>query len=127
MSICTALPDRQYHGLLSRTTSDFYSHVWQLFQYSGGIEHLLNKIPAPEYRQLNLEALRVLASIVEQNQSLYIDDYLVLDVVIGHAVRLAYLHRHPERETTYSEYKAAAPFQDRVFGPGVSLFSQFWA
>lgn len=131
---------RQYHGILSRTTSDFYSHVWQLFQYSRGIvigdkferrnrlesrtvlsdmtpgetafalriEHLLNKIPAPEYRQLNLEALRVLASVVEQNQSLYIDDYLVLDVVIGHAVRLAYLHRYPEREATYSEYKAAA-------------------
>lgn len=131
---------RQYHGILSRTTSDFYSHVWQLFQYSRGIiigdkferrnrlesrtvlsdmtpgetafalriEHLLNKIPAPEYRQLNLEALRVLASIVEQNQSLYIDDYLVLDVVIGHAVRLAYLHRYPEHTATYSEYKAAA-------------------
>lgn len=131
---------RQYHGILSRTTSDFYSHVWQLFQYSRGlvigdkferrnrlesrtilsdmtpgetafalrIEHLLNKIPAPEYRQLNLEALRVLASIAEQNRSLYIDDYLVLDVLIGHAVRLAYLHRYPERAVTYSEHKAAA-------------------
>ena len=131
---------RQYHGILSRTTSDFYSHIWQLFQYSRGlvigdkferrnrlesrtilsdmtpgetafalrIEHLLNKIPAPEYRQLNLEALRVLASIAEQNRSLYIDDYVVLDVLIGHAVRLAYLHRYPERATTYSEYKAAA-------------------
>jgi phosphorylase kinase alpha/beta subunit len=72
------------------------------------IEHLLNKIPAPEYRQLNLEALRVLAGITEQNQALRIDDYIVLDVLIGHAVRLAYLHRYPEREPSYSEYKTAA-------------------
>ena len=131
---------RQYHGILNRTTTDFYSHVWQLFQASRGIvigdkferrnrlesrtvlsdmtpgeadfalriEHLLNKIPAPEYRQLNLEALRVLAGITEQNQALRIDDYIVLDVLIGHAVRLAYLHRYPEREPTYSEYKSAA-------------------
>jgi phosphorylase kinase alpha/beta subunit len=131
---------RQYSGILSRASGDFYSHVWQLFQYSRGlvigdkferrnrlesrtvlsdmtpgetafalrIEHLLNKIPAPEYRQLNLEALTVLASITEQNSMLRIDDYIVLDVLIGHAVRLAYLHRHPDHEATYSEHKAAA-------------------
>lgn len=72
------------------------------------IEHLLNKIPAPEYRQLNLEALTVLSDLTAQNPTLRVDDYIVLDVLIGHAVRLAYLHRHPNRETNYNDYKADA-------------------
>lgn len=72
------------------------------------IEHLLNKIPAPEYRQVNLEALTVLAELTTQNPDLRIDDYIVLDVLIGHAVRLAYLRRYPERESSYSDHKAHA-------------------
>ncbi len=72
------------------------------------IEHLLNKIPAPEYRQVNLEALTVLAELTMQNPTLRIDDTIVFDVLIGHAVRLAYLHRYPEREGSYSDYKADA-------------------
>ena len=72
------------------------------------IEHLLNKIPAPEYRQLNLEALRVLSDLTRQNPTLRIDDYIVLDVLIGHAVRLAYLYRYPNRESSYNDHKADA-------------------
>ncbi len=72
------------------------------------IEHLLNKIPAPEYRQLNLEALSVLSALTRQNPTLRIDDYIVLDVLIGHAVRLAYLHRYPDRAGTYNDHKADA-------------------
>ena len=72
------------------------------------VEHLLNKIPSPEYRQLNTEALNVLSSVFEQNPDLTLSDYLVLDVIIGHAVRLAYLKKHPERAPRYSEDKAAA-------------------
>jgi phosphorylase kinase alpha/beta subunit len=55
------------------------------------IEHLLNKIVAPEYRQLNIEALMVLAALSERNPDLDIEAYIVLDVLIGHAVRLAWL------------------------------------
>jgi phosphorylase kinase alpha/beta subunit len=55
------------------------------------IEHLLNKIVAPEYRQLNIEALIVLADLSERNLDLKIEEYIVLDVLIGHAVRLAWL------------------------------------
>ncbi|MEM7031324.1 MAG: glycoside hydrolase family 15 protein [Chloroflexota bacterium] len=76
--------------------------------FASMIDHLLNKIPAPEYRQLNLEALTVLSSFAEQNPALQIEDYLVVDVIIGHAVRLAYLHRFPEYESTYNEHKAKA-------------------
>lgn len=81
------------------------------------LEHLLNKVPAPEFRQLNIEALTVVASFFEQNQGLMIKDALYLDAVIGHAVRHLYLSRHPERSahydsdkgTAWSEFYAASP------------------
>lgn len=72
------------------------------------LEHLLNKIGAAEYRQLNIESLSVLASFFGQNPSLQIEDACALDVMIGHAVRLAYLEQHADREATYNDYKADA-------------------
>lgn len=72
------------------------------------IEHLLNKIPAPEYRQVNVEALTVLADLTAQNPQLQVNDTIVLDVLIGHAVRLAYLSHYPARESDYSDFKAEA-------------------
>lgn len=72
------------------------------------IEHLLNKIEAPEYRQVNIETLMELAAIAQRNPNLQIDDSIVLDVLIGHAVRLCWLDRHPEHEHAYDEHKAEA-------------------
>jgi phosphorylase kinase alpha/beta subunit len=50
----------------------------------------------------------VLASFFRQNPSLQIDDACVLDALIGHAVRLAYLEQRSDREASYSDYKADA-------------------
>jgi phosphorylase kinase alpha/beta subunit len=72
------------------------------------VEHLLNKIEAPEYRQVNVEALMELAAIVANNPKLQIEEYIVLDVLIGHAVRLAWLENHPHRSNYYDEDKASA-------------------
>jgi phosphorylase kinase alpha/beta subunit len=72
------------------------------------VEHLLNKIQAPEYRQVNIEALMELAAIAEHNPSLHIEDYIVLDVLIGHAVRLSWLDQHPDHAPQYDDHKAAA-------------------
>jgi phosphorylase kinase alpha/beta subunit len=63
------------------------------------IEHLLNKITAPEYRRLNIEALIALAALTERNPDLNIEEYIVLDVLIGHAVRLAWLDRDLPKAT----------------------------
>lgn len=71
-----------------------------------GIENLLNKIQAPEYRQVNIEALMELAAIVQQNPDLLIEDYIVLDVLIGHAVRLAWLDQYPQQRDRYDEHKS---------------------
>jgi phosphorylase kinase alpha/beta subunit len=72
------------------------------------VEHLLNKISVPEYRQVNVETLMVLAQVCERNPNLQIEEYIVLDVLIGHAVRLAWLERYPGRTAFYDQDKAAA-------------------
>lgn len=72
------------------------------------IEYLLNKIPSPAYRQLNVEALREIANVTEANPELHFADHLVLDVIIGHAVRLARWDQHPDRVAVYDEDKADA-------------------
>lgn len=72
------------------------------------VEHLLNKIDAPEYRQINIEALLELAAIAERNPGLKIEEYIVLDILIGHAVRQAWLENHPDQVDRYDEFKAIA-------------------
>lgn len=67
------------------------------------INHILNKIQAPVYRQLSVEALRALASIVRNNPELFIGDTLVTDILIGHAVRLTWLQAHPHYRDHYEE------------------------
>jgi len=72
------------------------------------INHILNKIQSPVYRQLSVEALLALASIVRDNPGLHIDDTLVTDILIGHAVRLTWLQEHPEYQDRYEEYVSLA-------------------
>ncbi|MBD2776260.1 glycoside hydrolase family 15 protein [Iningainema tapete] len=72
------------------------------------VEHLLNKIEASEYRQVCIETLMELAAIAQSNPNLQVEAYIVLDVLIGHAVRLGWLEAHPERSDHYDEDKAAA-------------------
>ncbi|MEG4589391.1 glycoside hydrolase family 15 protein [Microcoleus sp. MOSTC5] len=72
------------------------------------IEHLLNKIVAPEYRQVNIEALMELAAIGQRNPELQVEEYIVLDVLVGHAVRLNWMGKHLERADKYDEDKATA-------------------
>jgi phosphorylase kinase alpha/beta subunit len=72
------------------------------------IEHLLNNIQAPEYRQVNIEALMELAAIAERNPELQIEEYIVLDVLVGHAVRLAWLDKHPDQADDYAQQKGMA-------------------
>ncbi len=72
------------------------------------LEHLLNKMHAPEYRHLTVEALRELAAIFKGNPDLQFESHIVLDVLTGHAVRLAWVEGHPDRIGRYESQKAAA-------------------
>ncbi len=71
------------------------------------VEHLLNKIQAADYRHLNIEAILALGAIMEANPSLSLE-HLVLDVLIGHAVRLSWLAAHPEHSASYEQQRSAA-------------------
>ncbi len=72
------------------------------------VEHLLNKIEFPEYRQLNIEAILALSQVAQRHGDFRIQESIVLDVLIGHAVRLAWLHDDPTRAGRYDEDKPAA-------------------
>ena len=72
------------------------------------IEHLLNKIQAPEYRQVNVEALMELSELFDSNPDWQVDDYIVLDVLVGHAVRLAWIDGGDHRAHRYLQDKAKA-------------------
>ena len=72
------------------------------------VEHLLNKIEAPVYRQLTIEALSTLMVLWQSNPDLNIDGDLPLDVIIGHAVRLHWQHQFPGAADRYEEQKPLA-------------------
>lgn len=55
------------------------------------VEHLLQRIPSPEYRHLTVEALETLAAVVAADPDFRVDGDLVVDVLVGHAVRRAWL------------------------------------
>ncbi len=79
------------------------------------VNHLLNKIQAPVYRQLTVEALQAIAAFF-RGGPLKIDGTLILDVVIGHAVRLNWLQAHPEAKDHYDQ-QAALAWQTFYFLP----------
>ncbi|MDQ5896373.1 MAG: hypothetical protein QG612_459 [Pseudomonadota bacterium] len=79
------------------------------------VDDLLNKIIAPEYRQLTIEALIAVSDIARANPDLAADGLLVMDVLIGIAVRLGWEQSQPARDEDddapppdYNEHKAAA-------------------
>jgi phosphorylase kinase alpha/beta subunit len=72
------------------------------------IEHMLNKIHAAEYRQLTIETLMALSSFFQQNPNLKMEDSIVVDVIVGHAVSIAYIQQYPERQHNYDEHKTHA-------------------
>ncbi len=75
------------------------------------VEDLLNKIHAPEYRQLNIEALLALSDIFRANADLHLDSWLVMDVLVGIAVRQGWeqgLDAGQAAAADYNEHRAQA-------------------
>ncbi|MDP4301026.1 glycoside hydrolase family 15 protein [Leptothrix discophora] len=73
------------------------------------VEDLLEKIQAPEYRQLTIEALLALSDIFRANADLRLGSWLVMDVLIGIAVRLGWQERRIGHVAAdYNEHRAQA-------------------
>lgn len=94
-------PGNRLDSLLVRadTTPGEYSFALQ-------VEELLERIHAPAYRQLCVEALQALAEIARANPGLRLHETLVLDVLIGHAVALGW--RQAGGTGAYNEQVAQA-------------------
>lgn len=75
------------------------------------VNHLLNKIQSPVYRQLTVETLKAIAFIFRDNPSLHIDDTLMTDIIIEHAVKISWLQMYPENKENY-EACASSAWQD---------------
>ena len=72
------------------------------------VTHVLNKIESPIYRQLTVETLMTLAAIFKDHKDFRINDTLVIDILIGHAVRIEWLTLNPLQEAHYGQHVAAA-------------------
>jgi phosphorylase kinase alpha/beta subunit len=72
------------------------------------VEHILNRIAAPEYRHLVIEALEVLMLVTQKNPGLQLQDALIIDVLIGHAVRLAWCRGQQGEHARYDEVRDLA-------------------
>ncbi|PXW96690.1 phosphorylase kinase alpha/beta subunit [Sphaerotilus hippei] len=74
------------------------------------VEELLNKIHAPEYRQLTIEALLAVSDILRANADLRLDSWLVMDVLVGIAVRQGWQQAMGEAhvDADYNEHRAHA-------------------
>jgi hypothetical protein len=70
------------------------------------IDTLLQSIEVPAYRQLNIELIDSLAKVLRQTPQLKVENDLVLDILIGYAVRIAWNKQHDN--ANYDEQKGQA-------------------
>jgi phosphorylase kinase alpha/beta subunit len=70
------------------------------------VDSKLQRVAAPEYKQLNSELIATLAEFLKQNSDIRVEDDLICDVVIGYAVRLSWCHGHDAQR--YDEEKGKA-------------------
>jgi phosphorylase kinase alpha/beta subunit len=70
------------------------------------IDALLQSIDAPDYRQLNVELIECLARLFRENPDLHLEDDLIMDVLIGHAVRISW-EKHSASKN-YNEHRSEA-------------------
>lgn len=77
------------------------------------IDALIQSIPSPDYRQLNIEAIESMIRLFYDNAHLRIEDDLILDVLIGHAVRIAWQQENPGDNYDESKSRAWESFYKR--------------
>jgi phosphorylase kinase alpha/beta subunit len=77
-------------------------------QFAVIIERLLNKIQSPSYRQMTIEALSAIMAIAKLNPNLKLEDYLIVEVIIAHAVRLNWIGQYPAQVSNYNSYRGQA-------------------
>lgn len=70
------------------------------------IDTLFQSIEIPSYKKLNIELIEALIKIFRANPDLHVKGDLILDILIGHAVRVAWSKNNSSKE--YDEFKGEA-------------------
>lgn len=70
------------------------------------VDRLLQSIQVASYRKLNIELIEALIKVFKANPELRIEDDLVLDVLIGYAVKLSWSKKNSDK--VYDEHKGEA-------------------
>ncbi|MCD6212615.1 MAG: glycoside hydrolase family 15 protein [Sulfurovum sp.] len=92
---CNALVIGDKYNMENRIGSEFTLETTAGEQsFALRIDALLQGIDAPEYRHLNIEVLESLIRLFKENSEFNVNDDLILDVLIGHAVRFAWEKNH---------------------------------
>ena len=92
---CNALVIGDKYSVQNRIGSEFtFDSTAGEQSFALRIDTLLQSIDAPDYRQLNIEAIESLSKVFRQSPQLHVDNDLILDVLIGHAVRIAWEKHH---------------------------------
>ena len=92
---CNALVIGDKYNVQNRIGSEFtFDSTAGEQSFALRIDALLQSIDAPDYRQLNIEAIESLSRVFRQSPQLHVDNDLILDVLIGHAVRIAWEKQH---------------------------------
>jgi phosphorylase kinase alpha/beta subunit len=103
---CSALVIGDKYNIENRMSSEFTLDATAGERsFALKIDALLQSIGAPDYRQLNIEAIESLVRLFRQNPELYVKNDLILDVLIGHAVRVAWEKEH---SGNYDEHRGQA-------------------
>jgi phosphorylase kinase alpha/beta subunit len=106
---------QQCHGIIIGDKYDIHSKIGSELtlestpnerRFEVLVDTQLQRIAAPEYRQLNIEMIESLARLFGQNHNIHIEGDIVLDVLIGHAVRISWC-KHNDCEN-YNEQKSKA-------------------
>lgn len=86
------------------------------------IDALLQSIDAPDYRQLTIELIESMARVFKENPDLRLEDDLIMDVLIGHAVRISWERNsgsnnyNDHRSEAWNAFYRRSPFEtDKAF------------
>lgn len=77
-------------------------------QFAHLVERLLNHIKSPSYRQMTIEALLGLMAFAQANPDIELYDYVIVEVVISHAVRLNWISQYPAQADNYNQFRSQA-------------------
>lgn len=77
-------------------------------QFAHLFEVMISRIDSPSYRQMTVEAIQALIEYVQVNPEIKFQNYLIIEVILGHAVRLNWLEKETSDPGLYNQNKGKA-------------------